>query len=89
MDDRRKRPWRKLRVIVEVTVPPNSRVRERDLAYAVNEALPGAFMLPRPIHKDAREAVIRVKAFSAFWPNFLRLEKGIVNFRKKRKDDNE
>lgn len=85
--DRRERPWRKLRVIVEVTVPPNSRAREKDLQYMVHEALPNAFRLPRPIHNDAREAVVRVKSFTSFWPMFLRKEKGLTNFRRKVKDD--
>lgn len=75
--DRRERPWRKLRVVVEVTVPPNSRADERDLAYMVNDALPATFALPRPVHNDARECAVRTKTFSSFWPAFLRREKGL------------
>lgn len=77
--DRRERPWRKLRVIVEVTVPPNSRASEKDLKYAVEQCLPHTFKLPRPIHANFYEAAVRIKAFAAFWPVFLRKEKGIKN----------
>lgn len=77
MGDRRERPWRKLRVIVEVTVPPNSRADERDLAYMVEDALPATFALPRPIHNDARQCAVRVKSFTSFLPAFLRREKGL------------
>lgn len=90
-DDRRTRPWRKLRVIVEVTVPPNSRARERDLVYMVHSSVPETFKLPRPIHADARECAVRVKTFSSFWPAFLRIERGLNpnTFKKvKVKDDN-
>lgn len=85
--DRRERPWRKLRVIVEVTVPPNSRAREKDLVYAVNEALPRTFKLPRPIHADFHEAVVRIKMFTSFWPMFLRKERGLSNFNRKKKKE--
>lgn len=85
-DDLRQRPWRKLRVIVEVTVPPTSRARERDLIYMVHSSIPDTFKLPRPVHADARECAVRVKSFSSFWPAFLRKEKGLpVNVRRKPK----
>lgn len=77
MSDRRERPWRKLRVIVEVTVPPNSRARESDLVHMVHASLPDCFDLPRPIHNDARKAAVRVKTFTSFWPAFLRIERGL------------
>lgn len=83
--DRRERPWRKLRVIVEVTVPPNSRAREKDLKYMVEEALPHSFKLPRPIHNDARDAAVRVKGFGSFWPVFLRKERGLKNIFNRKK----
>lgn len=83
MTDKRAKPWTKLRVIVEVTVPPTSRASEKDLQYAVREAMPNSVQLRRPIHDDARPAVVRVKGFTSFWPAFLRLEKGIVNIRRK------
>jgi len=87
-DDRRERPWRKLRVIVEVTVPPTSRARERDLVHFVAEHIPHLARLPRPIHDNAHEAAVRIKSFTSFWPAFLRLEKGLrTNFRKKEKRD--
>lgn len=85
LPDRRERPWRKLRVVVEVTVPPTSRASERDLVYAVNEALPRTFKLPRPIHSNFYEAVVRVKSFASFWPMFLRIERGLkTNFKRKK-----
>ena len=82
MDDRRERPWKKLRVVVEVSVPPHSRADEKDLKHLVEEALPRMFKLPRPIHANTYEAVVRVKAFKPFWPVFLRKEKGIRTGRK-------
>lgn len=85
--DRRERPWRKLRVVVEVTVPPNSRATERDLIYHVTENMPHTVKLKRPIHADAYEAVVRVKSFTSFWPMFLRKEKGLSNFKRKVTDD--
>ena len=85
MTDHRTRSWRRLRVIVEVTVPPTSRATEKDLAYLVGEALPHTFGLPRPIHRDAHWAVARVKAFTPFWPMFLRKEKGLRIGRPKEK----
>lgn len=88
MDDRT-RPWKKLRVIVEVTVPPSSRATEKDLVYAVREALPMQVALPRPIHADAYRATTRIKAFTPFWPMFLRIEKGIRHFPGKRKKESE
>lgn len=84
MPDGRERPWRKLRVVVEVTVPPHSRAREKDLQYMVSEALPAVFKLPRPVHDNAREAAVRVKSFTSFWPAFLRKEKGLHPLTKKK-----
>lgn len=90
MSDRRERPWRKLRVIVEVTVPPNSRARESDLVHMVHSSLPEEFSLPRPIHNDARKCAVRVKTFSSFWPAFLRIERGLgPNTRRKVKQNDE
>ena len=90
MTDRRERPWRKLRVVVEVTVPPNSRAREKDLLHEIEQALPRTVKLPRPIHDNAYEAVVRLKSFTPFWPMFLRKEKGLKsNFGNRRKDDDE
>lgn len=87
MTDRRERPWRKLRVVVEVTVPPNSRAEEKDLKYAVETCLPKQVFLPRPISLDRYEATIRVKGLTRFWPAFLRLEKGLsLKYRKKTTD---
>ena len=83
MPDRRERPWKKLRVVVEVTVPPTNRAGEKDLMYAVREAMPHSIKLPRPDHKDHHASVVRLKTFNAFWPNFLRATKGLVNTRLK------
>lgn len=86
-DDRRKRPWQKLRVIVEVTVPPHSKVRERDLLHAVAENLPKDLTrLPRPINSEGFVPSFRVKAFSRFWPAFLRIERGLSINTKPKKD---
>jgi hypothetical protein len=86
--DRRERPWKKLRVIVEVTVPPNSRATEKDLMYFVSENLPRTAKLPRPIHANFYEAVVRFKSFASFWPAFLRKEKGIkTNFHRKKETE--
>lgn len=82
MTDLRSRPWKKLRVVVEVTVPPTSRATEKDLQHEVVRALPATMRLPRPIHDNAYEATVRVKAFTPFWPMFLRAERGISNFRR-------
>lgn len=89
MNDRRERPWKKLRVIVEVTVPPHSRAREKDLIYHVVEKMPRTVKFKRPIHTDAYEAVVRVKSFTSFWPMFLRKEKGLSNFKKKEPKHND
>lgn len=82
--DNRTRPWKKLRVVVEVTVPPNSRATEKDLVYAVSQSLPHAFALPRPIHADAHSAVVRIKAFTPFVTMWLRLEKGIKHITRRK-----
>lgn len=81
--DRRERPWKKLRVIVEVTVPPTSRATEKDLKWHVEENLPDYIELKRPLHANAFRSKVRVKAFTSFWPVFLRLEKGLRVGRKK------
>lgn len=86
-DDLRARPWKKLRVIVEVTVPPTSKASEKDLVYMVRQALPVQLRLPRPIHDNAYSATTRIKAFTPFWPMFLRIEKGIRHFPGKRKKE--
>ncbi len=85
MRDDRTRPWRKLRVVVEVTVPPNSRATEKDLAYHVGLFMSKRISLPRPQHADAYAATTRIKMFSKFWPVFLRMEKGLKVGRPKEK----
>lgn len=90
VSDRRERPWKKLRVIVEVTVPPTCRAQEKDLIYEIERQLPDTVMLPRPIHANAFEAVLRFKSFTAFWPMFLRKERGLsIGKKKETKNDDE
>lgn len=84
--DRRERPWKKLRVIVEVTVPPNCRAQEKDLLHEIEQQIARTVKLPRPIHANAHEAVVRLKSFKSFWPAFLRKEKGLPLGRKKNND---
>lgn len=83
--DHRKRPWRKLRVVVEVTVPPTSRATEKDLEYYIQQHMPYDLGLPREEHPSAYRAVVRTKKFTSFWPVFLRLEKGLKVGRPKEK----
>jgi hypothetical protein len=85
--DRRERPWKKLRVIVEVTVPPTCRADEGDLLHEIARHLPSTVKLARPIHKNAYEAVVRSKRFGPFWPMFLRKERGMTPGRRKETDD--
>lgn len=87
VSDRRERPWKKLRVIVEVTVPPTSRAQEKDLIHEIERSLPRTVKLPRPIHDDHVEAPLRFKAFKAFWPMFLRKERGLSIGKKKPRDE--
>lgn len=89
MADKRERPWRRLRVVVEVTVPPTSNATEKDLAFLVKDGLPETLMLRRPIHENAVPAVVRVKQFMQFWPMFLRKERGLSIGKKKVKRDDE
>lgn len=76
--DRRERPWRKLRVVVEVTVPPNNRAREKDLIHEIEQTLAcSTVKLPRPLSADFYEAKLHLKSFTSFWPWFLRKERGL------------
>lgn len=81
--DRRERPWKKLRIVVEVTIPPNCRAQEKDLLYEIERQIAKTVKLPRPIHNNAHEAVVRLKSFKSFWPMFLKLERGLSIGRKK------
>ncbi len=63
MIDRRHRPWRVLRVVVEVSVPPTNRAAEKHLASAVREWLPDTLAMPVPLHANHHNAAVRVKAF--------------------------
>lgn len=77
MTDRRTRPWKKLRLIVEVTVPPTSRATERDLMHEVQQALPATVKLPRPIYANAYEAPLRFKTLGSWLPAIrLKLKRG-------------
>lgn len=66
-DDRRKRPWRKLHVVVEVTVPPTNRAQEKDLVAAIRDWLPDTVALPTPYVNNRHNAAVRVKAFKPFY----------------------
>lgn len=67
MTDNRNKPWRKLRAVVEVTVPPTSRATEKDLAWLVRDNLPRELVIERPSKPHARPASVRVKAFGPFY----------------------
>lgn len=83
-DDRRKRPWKKLRVIVEVSVPPTSRLSESHLSRALLSELPSSLLMSNGA--ASRLTPLRVKVFSTFWPAFLRKEKGLpINFNRPKK----
>lgn len=84
--DMRERPWKKLRIVVEVTVPPTSRATEKDLLYVVESQLGSTVKLRRPVHDNAYEAALRIKTFTKFWPWFLKKERGISISKKKKKD---
>jgi len=77
IDDRRKRPWKRLRVVVEVTVPPTSRATDKDLKREVENKLGYNVQLPNSLSNDRYTGVFRVKAFAAFWPVFKRIELGL------------
>lgn len=82
--DRRERPWKKLRVVVEVTVPPTNRSTEKDLMYQISQSLSHSLSMPRMGYPGSYPAVVRLKTFTAFYPAFRRAEKGIVNTRRNR-----
>jgi hypothetical protein len=86
--DNRERPWRKLRVVVEVTVPPHSSAKESDLRNMVRAALPLTFKPPKRRVNEHHDAAVRVKMFSGFWPAFLRMEKGLKPFGRKSDPNN-
>ena len=88
MTDRRTRPWRKLRVVVEVSVPPNNRSSSRDLIYHLRDQMPDMIALPRPIHNNAHFAKLHYKTFSSFLPAYLRAERGLKPRTKKKDDHN-
>lgn len=67
MTDNRKKPWRKLRAVVEVTVPPTLRADEKDLVYLVETNLPKQLALARPLHANARLCSVRVRAFGPYY----------------------
>lgn len=68
----KQRPWRTLRCVVEVKVPPSNRSDEKDLIYHVDEALDrywsGRVPMPRAIHpQPARfDAKPKVKSYVRF-----------------------
>lgn len=86
--DRRERPWKKLRVVIEVTVPPTSRATELHSLVKLTLDQVAKIVLRRPEHANAFEAPIRLKLFTQFWPWFLRKERGlsIKDIRKQKKE---
>lgn len=77
---RKQRPWRTLRCVVEVKVPPSNRSDEGDLVYHVREALAdyqndrtpfGLIPLPRA-HGENYQAVPRIKRWSKVFEQALR-----------------
>lgn len=57
--------WRTIRAVVEVKVPLNSRIDEKDLVYTVKSQLgPGGMLLPRPMHANAIHVLPKVKSFT-------------------------
>lgn len=65
--------WKVLRVVVEVKVPPRTPATDKDLIWAIQQALPASVELPRPHHPRRQTGAIRVKSFDKFWPAFARL----------------
>jgi hypothetical protein len=62
---RKQRPWRTLRCIVEVKLPPSNRSTEKDLVYQVERRLEtGYFHMPRALHADHYVANPKVKGFT-------------------------
>ena len=68
MSDLRKRPWKTLRVVVEVKVPPTNSSTEKDLRYLLQERLPESLALPRFEHPRADYGKLRFKLWSRFFP---------------------
>lgn len=88
MTDRRERPWRKLRIVVEVSVPPTNPAKERDLMRLVRAGVPVTLPFSRGVGDEPFMAAVRLKTFSQFWPSFLRAEKGLNPFNYKKVKDN-
>ncbi len=65
--NRRTRPWRKLAVVVEVTVPPTNRSLEKHLAAQVRDWLPDHLCLPVSLVANHHKAAVRVKAFKPYY----------------------
>jgi hypothetical protein len=59
----KQRPWRTLRCVVEVKVPPSNRSDEKDLIYHVEQQLLNGMFLPRAMHDDKYYARPKVKRF--------------------------
>ena len=68
MTDRRNRPWKKLRVVVEVSVPPTNRATEKTLKHYLEDTLDREVALPNRFHKDAHVAPLRFKTWGRFFP---------------------
>lgn len=65
-------PWITLRAVVEVKVPPRTPATDKDLIWALQQALPATLELPRPHHPRRKSGAVRVKSFAKFWPPLAR-----------------
>ena len=68
---------KKLRVVVELSLPATTLATEKDLQEAVMKSLPAQLSLKRS------RGSLRVKLFGQFWPMFLKAESGTNHFRTK------
>jgi hypothetical protein len=63
------KPWKTLRCVVEVKVPPSNASDEKDLIYHVEKALfqhgkfPGILAMPRSHHPERYDAKPKVKSY--------------------------
>jgi hypothetical protein len=65
-------PWKVLRVVIEVRVPPKTPATEKDLIARVRELLPDYLLLPYATHPRRQRGALRFKSFASFWPAHAR-----------------
>lgn len=56
-------PWRTLRCVVEVKVPPSNRSDEKDLIHQVRQQLDSHLAMPRPLDPNHHASRPEVKSF--------------------------